>query len=248
VSEADDKLLKAIRLVCKVRGEVDRPAEQFLLRIAEIARGLDDVCDADHGRVDVAGLAHQMMFDLPASGFYHKHLTQLLPVISMALNAWADANAWERDKEAVKRTHAFVIREEVINVALTVARILGGWGHMRAVSLKVREICLKPLELEKYHREFARGRDFTCSGCTGEFAAHELKRRQGVQGLWCFDCVVDAAEAKVSITPCAQCGADISAPGAAYGMDGVKGLFCRGCYERHEKVNRGTKHGKLEEI
>ena len=57
----------------------------------------------------------------------------------MITNTYADSVAWETSDVPWKKNVADVIRQCGNDMILTVAWIVGGWSHMRSISLKLRE-------------------------------------------------------------------------------------------------------------
>lgn len=121
----------------------DFAAKAYLQSICFAARLMDDAVDGDRGPVDHYRLFHVLLVELPANGFFHAHRTTLLPLHSATLNAWQDSDVWLREP-GLRRQHALVFRDYLTELGLTVAYLVGGYDHRRAVSLRVRELLFKP--------------------------------------------------------------------------------------------------------
>jgi hypothetical protein len=64
---------------------------------------------------------------------------RLQPVIAQITSTYADSVAWEKADEEWKRQTADVLRLCGNDMIIQVAWIIGGYKHMRAISLKLRE-------------------------------------------------------------------------------------------------------------
>lgn len=131
------KVENAIQMACK--GNKD--AESYLWAIARVARALDDHTDGDHD-ADIPRLVVDAMVNIPGNAFYLANQTRLVPVQALALNAWMDSNQWETAGGERSR-QALVLRDYINELVQLVALIVGGWDHMRDVSMQVRELFFK---------------------------------------------------------------------------------------------------------
>lgn len=122
----------------------NKAAEEFCHLFYRHAHALDDLIDTkEDGRptmsnADILALFADtaLMYSCP---FFVANRTILFPVILMVLNQYADSVAWERDPIKHRRIMADVLRTCGDEVFFMVAMIVGGWGHMRAVSGRIRE-------------------------------------------------------------------------------------------------------------
>jgi hypothetical protein len=125
----------------------DPSAERYLRMIAGAARTLDDLVDADHpvpqGEVVLAFAG--LLVGLNHNAFFLKHREALVALHQMALNAWLDANEWEKSPDPDRRIYAHVLRDAVNEILPAVAYLTGGWEHMRAVSRQTRELFKKEI-------------------------------------------------------------------------------------------------------
>jgi hypothetical protein len=88
-------------------------------------------------------LAQLLLVDMPSNSFFHAHKLTLLPLHVTVLNAWRDSNDWKDSGDAPRKLHALVMCEQISDIMILVAYLIGGYKHMRKVSLKVRELFLK---------------------------------------------------------------------------------------------------------
>lgn len=123
----------------------DASAERYLRTIAGAARVLDDLVDGDHPVDHDALLATfaGLLVGLQGNAFYRKHIDYLTACHQLALNAWLDANEWEKHPDALRRLYAHVWRDAINALLPAVAYLTGGWTHMRDVSRSTREAFLK---------------------------------------------------------------------------------------------------------
>lgn len=131
------KVAQAIDMTC---GD-NEDAKAYLWSIARIARIVDDHVDGDH-ETDITRLVAEAMIALPSNAFFLRNASSLVPLQAVALNAWLDSNAWTREG-GEKAQQALVLRDYVNELVQMVALILGGWDHMRNVSLTVRNLFFK---------------------------------------------------------------------------------------------------------
>lgn len=73
------------------------------------------------------------------SDFYRRHQEQLFMAVLSITNAYADSVAWERSPLLRRRQIADVLRCCGNEMFFIVALLTGGWGHMRAMSPKIRD-------------------------------------------------------------------------------------------------------------
>jgi hypothetical protein len=142
-SERDDndkKVVQAIEMCCMG----DKNAESMLRSFAFIARTIDDHVDGD-APADVVSAFAEATIMLQMNPFYIKHSSAVTAIWAAAFNAWIDSNDW-MESGGLRRRHAMVIRDYINEMCQVVALIVGGWHHMRNVSLNVRELFLKDEE------------------------------------------------------------------------------------------------------
>jgi len=110
----------------------------FLLAFHCYAHAVDDLVDegcTPEKLLDCLAQANAMYGTL----FWLANSARLGGVISQIANTWADSVAWEREDEEWKRRVADVIRQCGNDMVTQVASIVGGWRHMRSISLRLRE-------------------------------------------------------------------------------------------------------------
>jgi hypothetical protein len=101
---------------------------------------VDDLIDGELPRtpevlLEILMLANQLY----STQFYLENSNRLQPLIALTTNTYADSVAWEKDGESWKQNIADVIRQCGNDIILAVAWIVGGYKHMRSISLDLRE-------------------------------------------------------------------------------------------------------------
>lgn len=71
--------------------------------------------------------------------FYIANRQMLYPIVLMVTNQFADSVAWENDSVEHRRKMADVLRCCGNEMFFAVAMLVGGWGHVRIWSPKIRE-------------------------------------------------------------------------------------------------------------
>lgn len=100
----------------------------------------DDLIDQDAeitpDRVDI--VFRGIFVDLTVNPFWQRTRAFLEPLIIMAINAWMDANELSKSNSEKERNLAFHIRNLPTELVMAVAFGVGGWEHMRSVSVEAR--------------------------------------------------------------------------------------------------------------
>lgn len=141
--ENAEKVALAIKLATK--GEPH--AEHYLRTIAGAARILDDVVDGDHAVVgqDIVVIFTGVLVGLQGNPFFVRNREFLTAYHQMILNAWLDANEWEKSEDRTRRIYAHVLRDLINELLPAVAYLGSGWAYMREVSPRIRELFTKEI-------------------------------------------------------------------------------------------------------
>lgn len=81
----------------------------------------------------------QLMFALPANPWFHQNKAYYLPLIMQSINGFHDSNILCNSRDKKLRNLAFHIRNLGIEIHIATAYLIGGYDHMRRVSLEIRE-------------------------------------------------------------------------------------------------------------
>lgn len=115
-------------------------AVDCFLAIGRLAEVWDDLIDGDKPVPDDAihGAFITALFDLPSNPFYNEHQAHLRPLMMAGINAWLDANALQHEPSPWADVWAYALRDWYMELFAAIALIVGGFDHMRAVSLEAR--------------------------------------------------------------------------------------------------------------
>ena len=126
---------KMLRWMC---GNED--AVRVCVQTSHIADVWDDLKDGDKKPTEqeIAHAFESMMIRLQTNPFYLANHAMLTAIIVVAINAWHDANGWEKGEDW-QREQAFYLRNFGIEIAIMCAFLTGGYDHLRRVSAEMRE-------------------------------------------------------------------------------------------------------------
>jgi len=125
----------ALRRACL--GQPD--AMDFLTLWSDYVHGIDDLIDEVTEPEFRIGLFAQAL-NLYNHPFYLKHRERLYPVILSCTNLYADSVAWEKSDDEWRRQFSDWARHGGAEMVLAVAGIVGGYRHMRSISLELRTV------------------------------------------------------------------------------------------------------------
>lgn len=139
--ENDKKLVDIITSACLG----NTAAEQYLYGIAKITRTYDDLIDKDvmPSDDDIFFSLHFLWVGIFSNPFFIQHCQTLVSVHNVAFNAWVDSTAWEKSGNELKKKYAHVIRDTIGELIAIVSFLVGGYTHMRKMSIYTRECFLK---------------------------------------------------------------------------------------------------------
>lgn len=118
----------------------DVAALAYLWQVAQSARVLDDMIDGDRvvPAEHIVSVFQGLLIDVHRNGFFNRHREFLLGIHVVVMNAWLDANEWEKSEDKTEQLYAHVLRDLISELIPAVAYLTGGWDRCRAISLKVR--------------------------------------------------------------------------------------------------------------
>lgn len=122
-----------------MRGNTD--AVDFLLAVFRAAELWDDIIDGDFDKAQ-AGADHAMLsllIDLPNNPFFLNNLTALRAGMLVGINAWQDSLVLEKRADSWAKTWAYALRDLYMELVPLCAMLVGGYHHMRNISLEARE-------------------------------------------------------------------------------------------------------------
>ena len=115
-------------------------AVRVCVQTSHIAEVWDDLKDKDREPSDreIAHAFESAMIRLQTNPFYLQNHAMLTAIITLAINAWHDSEDL-RQGDTEHLIQAFVLRNMGIEIAVMCAFLVGGYDHMRKVSLEMRE-------------------------------------------------------------------------------------------------------------
>ena len=115
-------------------------AVRVCTQTSHIAEVWDDIKDGDRRptEYEVAHAFESAMIRLQTNPFYLANHAMLTAVIVIAVNAWHDSEDLKQG-DIDHRMHAFFLRNMGLEIASMCAFLVGGYDHMRKVSLEMRE-------------------------------------------------------------------------------------------------------------
>jgi hypothetical protein len=126
------------RLLEWMRGDTD--AVDFILQLAEVAEVWDDIIDRDKDfdpdRINRAFVL--ALLSIPSNPFYVAHGAYLRPLMMAGANAWMDSTELEKHKDGWAKVWAYALRDWYMELIPACANIIGGYAHMRDVSIVTR--------------------------------------------------------------------------------------------------------------
>ena len=129
----------------------NQDAVEFLLTVFQAAELWDDIIDGDthkaKGAVSTTMLA--LLVDLPANKFFYENLNTLRTGMLLGINAWKDSVMLEQRSDRWAQCWAYALRDLYMELVPLCAMLIGGYHHMRAISLPAREF-FQAETLEEY--------------------------------------------------------------------------------------------------
>lgn len=131
-TERDERLLA---WMCGNQAAVDT-----VLALSTIAEVWDDLYDGDKSTdKELLNRAFTLaLVKLQVNDFYKTNEALFYALTVTSINAWLDANAWQKSGEERQRMMAFFLRNLGIEMVMLAVFRAGGWDHLRKVSLEIR--------------------------------------------------------------------------------------------------------------
>ena len=114
-------------------------AIDFVWRWANYVHAIDDIEDEVTTPEFRLGTFIQAL-EVFTSPFFRRHEAALKPLVYLITNQYADSVKWEKSKEPWQREYSEWARHSGAEMVLAVAAIVGGYQHMRAISLELRTV------------------------------------------------------------------------------------------------------------
>lgn len=146
----DQQTIETLRKV--FRG--DDSAVEFALMLVAVGDVWDDLIDKD-APVDDEAINRTMLIclsGLPRNAFYRRHLDELLPVMETSIANWMASNDLVKSCEQKGLEVANVIRHDIANVFIHMARLIGGLAWAIQVAAEIRLLAQND-SLEEFLKE-----------------------------------------------------------------------------------------------
>lgn len=152
VVQADWLALRDEKMLAWMLGNADAVAAVHT--ITEICDVWDDLIDKDvpvtNAQVNEAFT--KALIGLQLNRFYKANEAYFFPLIVTGINAWLDANTLQKDTSEKWRMLAFYIRTFGFEICHLAVFLVGGWEHLRRVSLDMRQFFERESYPEWEHR------------------------------------------------------------------------------------------------
>jgi hypothetical protein len=132
----------------------DDNAVRFVLDFTHFVEIYDDLVDQDKpiSVSDINSALFSVLCYMPSNPFFLQHRLTLTPLIFTTINAWADANEFQKGTVSEKAL-AYGLKASGVEVLLSIISITRGVEYMRSVSAEVRRIVMAHETFEKYLEE-----------------------------------------------------------------------------------------------
>jgi hypothetical protein len=114
---------------------------ECIVLLSTVSEVWDDLVDRDKTvpASDISNAFIISLVNIETNVFWQTYRTFLFPVMVLGINAWLDANALQNSRVEKYRMLGFYIRNYAAELVQMAAFCVGGFEHMRKVSLEVRE-------------------------------------------------------------------------------------------------------------
>lgn len=121
-------------------------AADFLAKVAELARLIDDAVDEPAAvRQDAYRKVWSIcLVDLPMNPFWVQHGHRLSLVMNECILSWAWSDELKTSGDMRRETFGYVLREATDRIAVAVAHIVGGSDFAARVMREVYDVCHMP--------------------------------------------------------------------------------------------------------
>ena len=114
-------------------------AVDFIWRWSLYCHAIDDIID-EPTTADFRIQTFVQALEIYTHPFFLKHAAALKPLVYVITNQYADSVAWEHSPDEWKRNFSEWARHAGAEMVLAVAQIVGGYQHMRNISLELRTV------------------------------------------------------------------------------------------------------------
>lgn len=129
-------------------------AVKFLIDIFTVAHIWDDLIDKDKPLSDyqINQSYWISLIEIPRNPFFLKNSFHLTSLFEAFANQWFDANEMHYGEKEDTR-YSFVLKDTLMDMVAHCAKIVGGFEHMRKVSMEIRELTEIHQTFQQYRSE-----------------------------------------------------------------------------------------------
>ena len=116
----------------------NEPAKEFMLVVYEFLHLIDDLVDRDvkiPNDEEISFSCIKLILTVGGNPFYQQHRKRLEVLLEHGFSAWCCSNRFNADK----RVEGKVLKSWYHEIFWEVARLTGGWEHMRKTCTAFRE-------------------------------------------------------------------------------------------------------------
>lgn len=131
-------------------------ATDFYNSLWTVGQAWDDLIDKDKPMTNEAihNAFIQALVLSRDNPFYKSYADKLDVVVTLAINDWLDSVRWEDEKNEAGLELGYSLRLSMTNILIYSSLLLGGWDHMRQVSIEVRQMLLDTEDLNEYKANY----------------------------------------------------------------------------------------------
>ena len=136
-------LTEETKKVLEIAANGNAEAFRFLSGCFHLWHGIDDVIDGDVPGEQIKERIIQLFLyakDLYTTPFYRLNWMELSGAIDAVSNAYADSVMWENVDSGWQHELSDILRSQGVDIVCLVAKLCGGYEHMRRVSPLIREL------------------------------------------------------------------------------------------------------------
>jgi len=123
-------------------------ALEYLVRLSEALRLIDDLYDRDHyiDNEKLLSVFRWLLIECYQNKFYLQNVQALVSNHALFFSAWEESNNLYTVNDEVPKMYAHVLKDFCLSTVSLVANITGGYSHMKEVNHSAWRLYMKPLK------------------------------------------------------------------------------------------------------
>lgn len=118
----------------------DESAVKCFIMISQIVETWDDLVDNGKAKEKEIELSYMhALIGLEGNKFYVENRHMIIPILITSINGWLDSNTMVKTTSKENHIKAYVLRNLGLELVPLFAFLIGGYEHMRNVSMEMRE-------------------------------------------------------------------------------------------------------------